>query len=100
MHIAAWAVPVLVVGDFALLATAPVLVLLIGGFTSRRGRYMRWWVSALAIIYAIPLVQYLTDRDAQSLSKDLSATWFVLITVAAGAALVRFYLGDRGGRRR
>jgi uncharacterized membrane protein HdeD (DUF308 family) len=82
--IAAWTVPVLVVGQFALLAGLPIAVVLIG---SRRERRLRWWAGALAAVYVALLALWLLGPgSAPSLSKFLSPVATALFA-AAGAAV-------------
>ncbi|MGG7509964.1 hypothetical protein [Plantibacter sp. YIM 135249] len=93
LFIAAWAVLVMVASQFSMIALVPVLVVLIGSFTDPRARILRWWTSALAVAYAIPLAILNVRPDpAASLSKDMHPVWFVLILLAAVALLVRMYI--------
>lgn len=86
--VAAWAVPLLVVGQFALLAVLPVVLALVGALRSVRDRAVRRAVFLLAAAYAAPLVVWLVRPDgAQSLSKDMHPGFAGLI-VAASAALL------------
>ncbi|WP_410639102.1 hypothetical protein [Amycolatopsis sp. lyj-346] len=76
--VAAWAVPVLVTGQFALVAGVPIAVVLIG---SLRRRTHRWWAAALAAVYAAALVLWLAGpSSAPSLSKYLSPVATALFT--------------------
>ncbi|MEV7096671.1 hypothetical protein AB0M80_27835 [Amycolatopsis sp. NPDC051045] len=86
--VAAWAVPVLVAGQFALLAGVPIAVVLIG---SLRRRMHRRWAVALAAVYAAALVLWLAGpSSAPSLSKYLSpaATAFFAVTGVVVAIVV------------
>ncbi|MGW4063069.1 hypothetical protein ACWEGE_32630 [Amycolatopsis sp. NPDC004747] len=74
--VAAWAVPVMVAGQFALLSGVPIAVVLLG---SRRRR----WGAALAAVYATALTLWLAGPgDAPSLSKYLSPVATALFTAA------------------
>ena len=96
LHIAAWAIPVLLLGGFAMIALVPVLVVLIGGFTDPRSRYLRWWAAAVAALYSIPLaILNVRDDPAPSLTQDMHPVFLGLIVAAAAALLVRPYLGRR-----
>lgn len=53
--ISAWAVPILVVGQFAMLAIVPVTLVVMGTLRDSRLRALRWWAVALAATYATPL---------------------------------------------
>jgi peptidoglycan/LPS O-acetylase OafA/YrhL len=84
--VAAWAVPVMVAGQFALLAGGPIAVVLVG---SRRRRAHRWWAAALAAGYAAALVLWLAGPSgAPSLSKYLSPAATALFAVAGVAVAV------------
>ncbi len=88
LTISAWAVPVMVLGQFALLAAIPVAVALIAALTRVRDRAVRGTAGLLAAAFAIPLVVWLVRPDgAQSLSKDIHPG-FVALIVAASAALI------------
>nr|WP_042197716.1 hypothetical protein [Kibdelosporangium sp. MJ126-NF4]CEL23132.1 hypothetical protein [Kibdelosporangium sp. MJ126-NF4]CTQ90270.1 hypothetical protein [Kibdelosporangium sp. MJ126-NF4] len=68
--IAAWAVPAMVLGQFAFLAGIPIVIVLVGTLRDRRLRPMRWWTAALTAAYAIPMAFWLLGpSDAPSLSK-------------------------------
>ena len=84
--IAAGAVPVLVAGQFALLAGIPVAVVLVGTLRDPRLRPLRWWTAALTAAYAIPVATWLIGpSDAPSLSKYLNPAATAAI---AGVGLV------------
>lgn len=89
--ISACAVPVLVVGQFAMLAIVPVALVLIGTLRSTGLRSLRWWSAGLAAIYAIPLALWAIGPDrAPSLSKDMHPIFTVLISLAALGVVVVF----------
>ncbi|MDQ7805436.1 hypothetical protein Q5425_16940 [Amycolatopsis sp. A133] len=78
--VAAWTVPVLVAGQFALLAGVPIAVVLLG---SLRRRAHRRWAVALAAVYAAALVLWLAGPStAPSLSKYLSPVATALFAAA------------------
>ncbi|MYS84874.1 hypothetical protein [Embleya scabrispora] len=86
--IGAWAVPVMVLAQFALLAGVPVVIALVGALTRVRDRAVRLTAALVAVAFAIPLTVWLVRPDgAQSLSKDIHPA-FVALIVAASAALV------------
>ena len=92
VFIAAWAVPVLVLGQFALLATLPVLTLVIAALADVRLRPMRWWVGALAVAYATPLAIWAFNPDrAQSLSKDLSPVSAVILVAVSVVVILKLH---------
>ena len=96
LQIAAWAVPVLLLSGFAMIALVPVLVVLIGSFTDIRSRYLRWWSVAVAALYSVPLaILNLRDDPAPSLTQDMHPAFLVLIVAAAVALLARLYVGRR-----
>ncbi|GAB3833234.1 hypothetical protein [Kribbella italica] len=94
--ISAFAVPVMVVGQFAMLAVVPVAVLVAGTFRNARLRALRWWAIALATAYAIPLAAWAIGPDrAPSLSKDMHPALAGVI-VAASVAFIAAYFVSRG----
>lgn len=94
--ISAFAVPVMVVGQFAMLAIIPVAVLLTGTLRAARFRALRWWAAALATAYAIPLAAWAIGPDrAPSLSKDMHPALAGVI-VAASIAFIAAYFVTRG----
>lgn len=90
IHIAAWAVPVMILGQFALFAALPVMVLMIGTLADARIRALRWWAGLVTALYAVPLAIWLLRSDgAQSLSKDMHPVFVVLIIVASAVLLLK-----------
>ncbi|MEV0388024.1 hypothetical protein [Nonomuraea sp. NPDC050643] len=86
--VSSWAVPVMVLGQFAMLAIIPVVIALVGAVRHARDRTVRWAAVLVAATYAVPLVIWLTRPDgAPSLSKDMHPAFAGLI-VAASAALI------------
>jgi hypothetical protein len=86
VHVAAWAVPVMVVGQFAMLAIFPLAYVLVRTFRDARLRALRWWAAALGVAYATPLVLWAIGPDrAPSLSKDMHPA-LAAVVVAAGVA--------------
>ncbi|WP_406063805.1 hypothetical protein [Micromonospora sp. NBC_00860] len=97
--ISIWAVPVLVVGQFAMLAIVPVVLALTVSLRHAYLRGLRRWTVALATAYAIPLILWAIGPDrAPSLSKDMHPAFAALIVVAALAAATAFHLGRRRPR--
>ncbi|WP_103353437.1 hypothetical protein [Amycolatopsis sp. CA-128772] len=81
--VAAWAVPVLVAGQFALLAGVPIAVVLSGG------RTFRWWAAGLTAVYAGALLLWLAGPSrAPSLSKFLSPAATAAFAAAGVAVAV------------
>ncbi|MFD9882788.1 hypothetical protein ACFWZT_15200 [Streptomyces alboflavus] len=96
--ISAWAVPIMVLGQFALISGVPVVIALVGAFTRVRDRAVRAAAALLALSFAIPLTIWLVRPDgAQSLSKDIHPG-FVGLIVMAGAALLLALRRARSGR--
>ena len=78
--VAAWTVPVLVLGGFALISGAAIATVVVG---SR----LRWWSAALAAVYVVPLVMWLAGpSDAPSLTQYLSPVATALFA-ATGVAV-------------
>jgi hypothetical protein len=90
--IAAWAVPVMVLGQFAMLAILPLAVVVVAAFVDARARALRWWVGALALAYATPLAIWLLRPDgAQSLSKDIHPLFVALIVALSAVLLLKIH---------
>lgn len=90
VHIAAWTVPVMVLGQFAMLAVAPVLVLFVASIADARVRALRWYTGLLTALYATPLVIWVLRPDgAPSLSKDIHPVFVGLIVVASALLLAK-----------
>ncbi len=93
IHISAWSVPILVLGQFAMLAIIPVAAIVIGSFASRRARALRWRASLLGAVYAAPLAIWILRPDpAQSLSKDISPVLVGLIVVVSGVLIAKILM--------
>jgi len=89
---AAWAVPTLVLGQFALLAGVPIAVVLVASIRSARLRAMRWRVGALAVAYATPVTIWLLRSErAPSLSKDMHPVFLVLITLVSVIVILKLH---------
>lgn len=89
--VSAVAVPVMVIGQFAMLAIVPVALVLIGTFRDPRLRPLRGWAAGLAVVYALPLVLWAIGPDrAPSLSKDIHPALAGLVVAAAVAVIVRY----------
>ncbi|MFI5776330.1 hypothetical protein [Nocardia sp. NPDC051570] len=79
--IAAWLAPALIIGQFALVAAVPVAIVSIGSLRNRR---LRWWATALATAYAIPLCLWILRPDrAPSLSKDIHPALAALVVATS-----------------
>jgi len=99
IHIAAWSVPVLVLGQFAMLAIVPVAMIAIGTAVNARARALRWWGWLLAAVYATPLAIWLLRGDgAQSLSKDIHPAFVALIVAVSVVFLLKIYTRRRTKR--
>lgn len=91
--ISAWSVPVLVLGQFSMLAIVPVVLVLVGVVRPRSLRAMRPYGVALAAAYAIPLLIWILRSDrAGSLSKDMHPALMVLVVAVALALIIRLHL--------
>ena len=87
--VSAWAVPVLVLGQFSMLALVPVALVLVGTLRHPALRPVRPYSAARAASYATPLAIWIVRPDgAQSLSKDMHPAFLALIVAAAAALLV------------
>jgi hypothetical protein len=94
--ISAWAIPTLVIGQFALLAILPATMLVVGTLRSPHRRELRWYTSALAASYATPLVIWaVRPGRAQSLSKDMHPALAALIIGISLLLLAKIYRAKR-----
>jgi len=94
--VSAWAVPVLIVGQFAMLAVVPVAVVLIGTFRSARLRALRGWATALAGAYAVPLALWAIGPDrAPSLSKHMNPGVAALVVATSVVVAAAFHVVGR-----
>lgn len=88
--IAAASVPVLVIGQFAMVAIIPVGMVVRNTWRHPHLRKLRPWAAGLATAYAIPLAMWAIGPDrAPSLSKDMATPFAGLIVFAAIAFLAR-----------
>jgi len=88
IHIAAWSVPVLVLGQFSMFAILPVAAIVIGSLVSPRARTLRSWAGLLGVVYSAPLAIWILRPDgAQSLSQGISPV-FVGLIVAVSVMLL------------
>lgn len=88
--ISLWSIPVLVIGQFAMLAIIPVVIVLLGVLRDARLRALRSWTIALGVTYATPLIIWLVRPDgAKSLSRDMNPAFVVLISVVTAIVLLR-----------
>lgn len=87
--VAAWAVPVMVIGKFGLLSGIPIAVVLVASLRDRRSRALRWWTGALALAYATPLTMWLAGpSEAPSLSKYMNPATAALLAGTGVAAAI------------
>lgn len=94
--ISAWAVPVLVIGQFAMLAIVPVGIVLVATVRDARLRRLRGWAAGLATAYAVPLILWAAGPDrAPSLSKDMHPALAAVIVVAALATVAAVHVDRR-----
>ncbi|UMO99698.1 hypothetical protein [Amycolatopsis sp. EV170708-02-1] len=88
--VSAWAVPIMVAGQFAMLAVVPLAIALIGTLRDTR---LRWGAIALTAAYATPLALWAIGPDrAQSLSKDMHPVFAALIVAVGVAFAVSFHV--------
>ncbi|GAA4523908.1 hypothetical protein [Amycolatopsis samaneae] len=94
--IAAWAVPVLVLGQFAFVAGVPVAIVLAG---TLRDAALRWWGAALTAAYVTPLLLWRLGADpAPSLSKDMHPAFTAVLTATGVAVAVACHVLRRASR--
>ncbi len=91
--ISAVSVPLLIVGQFAMLAIVPVAIAAIAG---ARIRGVRLWSWLLAALYATPLIVWALRSDpARSLSRDIHPVLAALVIAGAIAVLFALYRTSR-----
>jgi uncharacterized membrane protein len=91
--VAAWAFPVMVLGQFALLAGIPVAIVLA---RTLRSHAARWWSGLTAAAYVVPLAIWLLGPStAPSLSKSLSPVATGVVTAVGAVAAVGLHLVRR-----
>jgi len=99
--ISAWSVPVLIVGQFAMVAVIPVTVVLVAVERNAGLRPLRWFARALAASYLAGLILWAAGPDrAPSLSKDLHPAVAAVIVAAAVATAVAYHVSRRRSERR
>jgi hypothetical protein len=87
--ISAWAVPVMVIGQFSFLAIIPVAIIVTTVTRRFRSGPLRTASLALGASFTAPLVIWAVRPDrAQSLSKDMSPSFAALIVATAGGVIV------------
>ena len=91
--ISAAAVPVLILGQFAMLAIVPVAIAVIAGARMKGVRLFTWMLGAL---YATPLIIWaLRENPARSLSRDIDPIFAGLIIAGALAVLIAIVRSNR-----
>jgi len=99
--ISAWAVPIMIIGQFAMIAIVPVALVLIGTLRDARLRALRWGAIALTAAYATPLALWAIGPErAQSLSKDMHPVFAAIIVAVGVAFAVAVHLVMRKSRVR
>ena len=91
------AFPIMVLAGWALLAAVPLALLLWGSWTDRRVRALRWWSGLTALLYALPLLQYLTRSNPEaSMSSLLHPAMGISIALAALVVVLKLFKSHRG----
>ncbi len=99
--ISAWAIPVMVVGQFSMLAIVPVALVVIGTRRDRDLHTLRAGAAVLAATYAVPLALWAIGPDrAGSLSKDMHPAFVPLISVTAIGFAIALHVSGRGRTER
>lgn len=90
--VSAWAVPIMVLGQFAFLAVIPVAIMVTKTFQGTKSRASRWRVGTLGALYAIPFLLWaLNPNRAESLSKDIHPVFVGLIVAISAAVLLKIH---------
>ncbi|MGW7534637.1 hypothetical protein [Amycolatopsis sp. NPDC054798] len=83
----AWSVPVLVLGQFALLSGIPLIALVVSSLRRSQPPALRWWSAGLAAVYLGVLALWaLSPESAPSLSKSMNPA-VTAFFVASGVAV-------------
>lgn len=91
--VSAWAVPVMIIGQFAMLAVVPVALVLIGTLRDARLEALRLGAIALTAAYATPLALWAIGPErARSLSKDMHPVFAAIIVTVGVAFAVSFHV--------
>ncbi|MFI9555389.1 hypothetical protein [Nonomuraea endophytica] len=95
--VSAWAVPVMVLGQFAMLAVIPVVIALVGALRHTHDRLVRWTAAVVAASWTIPFVIWQVRPDgAPSMSKDIHPGFIALIVVTSAALIIAIFRARRG----
>ncbi|WP_415977289.1 hypothetical protein [Rhodococcus sp. 077-4] len=90
--VSAWAVPTMVLGQFAMLALIPVGVVLVGTLRNKWLGSLRLLAGVLTAAYIAPLVVWaLRENPAGSLSKDIDTPLVVLVVAASAGLIMRIW---------
>ncbi|HEV2518432.1 MAG TPA: hypothetical protein VGV07_24510 [Devosia sp.] len=89
--------PVLVLTGWAFIAAVPIALMTWGTWTDKRVRALRWWSGLTALLYAIPLVQYLLRSNPEaSMSSMLHPAMGIAIALSAGVVVLKIVKSHRG----
>lgn len=98
--ISAWAIPVMVAGQFAMLAIIPLGIAAAGILRNRQLHGLRGWVAAVSAAYGAGLLMWAIGPDrAPSLSKELHPAHEVVITALGVALALAYHLTQRRSRQ-
>ena len=98
--VSAWAVPVMVIGQFAFLAGIPVAVVVTAAVRRFPPGALRSWSFALGAAFAVPLTVWAVRPDrAQSLSKDIHPVLAAVVVATAVGVIVTAHRERRRARR-
>ncbi len=87
----------MVLGQFSFFAAIPVAIIVVAVMRRFRSGALRWWALALGAVYAAPMAIWaLRPERAESLSKDMSPVFAVLIVVAACGVIIAAHRSRRG----
>lgn len=96
--VSAWAVPVMVLGQFAFLAGIPIGLMVSGSRRDPRLAALRRPTLLLAASWLVPLALWLLGPDRpSSLSKDISPLSVGVIVAASAVVLLTLYRLPRSG---
>ncbi|RLK58661.1 hypothetical protein [Actinokineospora cianjurensis] len=97
--VAAWAVPVFVLGQFAFVAIIPIAITLVAALRDPAQQALRWSTGALTAVYAVLVTAWLAGPStAPSLSKFLSPTATALFAATATAVAITHHTLHRRPR--
>jgi len=95
---AAWSVPALIAGDYLVgdvgwYALIPIAVMLVAVFREQSVKALNWWVSAMAVLFAIPF--FYDVESGAGIIQDMHPVNLALFSLATLVVLVKLHRSHR-----